>query len=168
MSDESAVIALGIDPGQTGAAAIVDGEDVLWWCRWRPRRAKGYLYDTRDTQRAPVETMHLIGREIASAAYLLDVTRGACEGQAVAGRVGVQSVLTLARSAGIVAGPSTAVVPDWTWPTSREWRRHYGTSTWRAGEAKGSAVQWVADHYRIDATPDLAEAVQIAHYRRTR
>jgi len=156
---------LGIDPGNRGAAAIVEGDDLLWLASWR-KCTRGYrVWVGLPPTVAITGTLAGVGRIIAEAAseYVIDI--GGCEGQSIPKGRGVQSILTLARGAGEVSAytrDENRHIP-WEWPTSRQWRPRVGIPP--ATPSK-DAKRWAADIVRtrsgVALGPDEAEAVCIA------
>ena len=109
-------IALGVDPGRTGAAVLVrlresaPHEAIAAWT-WAPSKAKGGGYNlrTESGERARVESLHDVGAAIAATARSLvpDGCPVALEGLYVApkSRVPPAAILTLGEAAGEVVGP---------------------------------------------------------------
>lgn len=163
---------LAIDPGDTGAAAIVDpeGSGVAWLVSWRRRQHLGrpcYVVTTtepRDVKPQRVRTLAAVGRIIAEAASCYVITAGACEGQASVRGHGAQSIFTLARTAGLLASVTLDEndVP-WAWPTCREWRPKVGIAP---ATGRKDAKRWAQDIVRKRAGlvvgEDEAEAICIA------
>lgn len=159
---------LGIDPGRTGAAAIVEGYAVVWRAYWRPRRAGGLLVDlwSRAQTRPGVHVarMSSVGAIIADAASHWVIDSVVVEDQHIGRRTGVKSALKLARTAGEVSAHTTAEHGGPVlWWGPRQWRPRVGIpSNTPSTDAKRWARDLVLEHTGQDVRLDEAEAICMA------
>jgi len=162
---------LGIDPGRTGAGAIIteSGQSVVWRCYWRPSRGKDGGYNVSmwsDT----LEPTHTWERSLCGVGQILvsqsaEVTRCVCEGQHTTRASGTQSILALARYAGQVSGPVVDLLGEdhVSYLTVRQWRPKVGIpSSTRSQDAKRWACDEVLKLYGLGVRADVAEAIMLA------
>lgn len=153
----------GIDPGRAGAAAIVDGDVVVWRCRWRVQPAGHVLVYQPDRDRIRLDTHGHLARWVADGLAGAAVARVLVEDQHVGRRSGVRSVLSLAHYAGALYGACEADGLECEWAGPRSWRPRVGISgSARAADAKRWAVDLVRSRAGIEVTTDEAEAVCMA------
>ena len=145
-------VALGIDPGLSGALVCVRGTEVLTCLDLPVEQGTG----TRQRLSAPVLAHHL--RELLTA-------HGPCHAalEAVAARPGngVSSMFGFGRSLGAIEGVLAALGIPATYYTPATWKRRYGllgcpkdASRTRALELYPGAAGWLTrkkDHGRADA-----------------
>lgn len=170
---------IGIDPGRTGAAAVLDeGGQILALYSWRPRQRQGRKVLVLDSGEAFQSSACLgahLARRTFCAGFAPDLRRVWCESQYVSKNA--RTGLTLARSAGMIAGPilaaqiargesapKSAPSSPVRWIMPSEWRLLVFGSTRRKNreEWKCAAIEYVAEKYGQTYTSDEAEAICIA------
>lgn len=155
---------LGIDPTATGsgAAAILDGDDLVTWYVWtRVRAGWRVRYGGADITTG---TLHGVGCHIGSG---LPVDRLVVEGLYSPARwqrrASGADVIALAEALGETLGPirQRCATPPLR-PTAREWRAHIGAARLAAGAAEDVAIRWATAREYVPMGLTVAEQGALA------
>lgn len=140
------MIAVGVDPGHTGAAArvVVDVETracrVVTWGAWRRTRRRTHPYEAIASRHAVSDEWSRLPAAMTAAAPWMDVCAvAAVEGIRPHGRVA--HLVPLAEAAGMAAALTGATHR----PHANEWRRdvlRLAASTPAAGAERAACMAW--------------------------